>query len=165
MTLIYPGARPESPPSEDDIEKLECELQQWLEQTPAFFHPKRRNQPAPDPLFYDVPWIFQRQQRTIQGAFFFANMLLYRGFLLREFLQQAPNTPRSGVCSERVKKCVDNAMAMVALAAEFGAEEYKYNSTFWVSSRPVGSLVVLMTDSDSSQHISSIALYQSSLST
>lgn len=123
---------------------LELELRQWLSQTPPFFHPKPESEAA-EPLFYDVPWKFKRQQRTIQGAFFFANMLLYRGYLLREFLQQVPDTPRRGPCPARVAKCVENAMAMLALAAEFGAEDLHYNSTFWVSRvpriRPLASLV------------------------
>ncbi|KAJ4145967.1 hypothetical protein LMH87_004798 [Akanthomyces muscarius] len=133
MAALYSVTASASPPADSIMGALELELRQWLSQTPPFFHPKPESEAAPEPLFYDVPWKFKRQQRTIQGAFFFANMLLYRGYLLREFLQQVPDTPRRGPCPARVAKCVENAMAMLALAAEFGAEDLHYNSTFWIS--------------------------------
>lgn len=133
MVALYPGTCKPSPAPEKAVACLEAELQEWLRVTPEFFHPKGECASNRDDTFYDVPWIFRRQQRTIQGAFYFANMLLYRGYLLREFLQQSPNTPRTDNCPLQVQKCVDNAMNMIQLAAGFGAEESGYNSTFWVS--------------------------------
>ncbi len=149
MARCYHGTGLAAPPTEEAIDSLESELTQWREETPDFFHPKIENRTQiPDGLFYDIPWVFKRQQRTIQGAFFFANMLLYRGFLLREFLQQAPDTPRSGTCSKQVKQCVDNAMGMVMLAAEFGAEDFSYNSTFWVCQFPFHQKQCTLTSLD-----------------
>ncbi|VUC32677.1 unnamed protein product [Clonostachys rosea] len=134
VTQLYPAARNNTAPTEATVAGLEKELADWLGDVPEFFHPVQNELRSSEQGFYDVPWIFRRQQRTIRAAFFFANMLIYRHFLLREFLQQAPSTPRSGQCPERVRKCVDNAMAMIVLAADFGADEFKYNATFWMTS-------------------------------
>ncbi|CAI6090618.1 unnamed protein product [Clonostachys chloroleuca] len=134
VTQLYPAARNTTAPTEATVAVLEEELADWLGDVPEFFHPVQNELSSREQGFYDVPWIFRRQQRTIRAAFFFANMLIYRHFLLREFLQQAPSTPRSGQCPERVRKCVDNAMAMIALAADFGTDEFKYNATFWMTS-------------------------------
>ncbi|CAG9947705.1 unnamed protein product [Clonostachys rosea f. rosea IK726] len=134
VTQLYPAARNNTAPTEATVAELEKELKNWLNDVPEFFHPIQNEMSSLEQGFYDVPWIFRRQQRTIRAAFFFTNMLIYRHFLLREFLQQAPSTPRSGQCPERVRKCVDNAMAMIALAADFGADEFKYNATFWMTS-------------------------------
>lgn len=132
VTQLYPAVRNTTAPTEATVAVLEKELADWLGDVPEFFHPVQNELSSREQGFYDVPWIFRRQQRTIRAAFFFANMLIYRHFLLKEFLQQAPSTPRSGQCPERVRKCVDNAMAMIALAADFGTDEFKYNATFWV---------------------------------
>ncbi|CAG9996839.1 unnamed protein product [Clonostachys byssicola] len=134
VTQLYPAARKNTAPTEATVAGLEKELIDWLGDVPEFFHPVQNELSSREQGFYDVPWIFRRQQRTIRAAFFFANMLIYRHFLLREFLQQAPSTPRSGQCPERVRKCVENAMAMIALAADFGVDEFKYNATFWMTS-------------------------------
>ncbi|CAG9938534.1 unnamed protein product [Clonostachys rosea f. rosea IK726] len=134
VTQLYPATRNTTAPTEAAVSGLEQELLDWLSDVPEFFHPDQNEMSSREQAFYDVPWIFRRQQRTIRAAFFFANMLIYRDFLLREFLQQAPSTPRSGQCPERVRKCVDNAMAMLMLAAEFGVDEFKYNATFWMTS-------------------------------
>uniref|UniRef100_A0A8H7N0W9 Zn(2)-C6 fungal-type domain-containing protein n=1 Tax=Bionectria ochroleuca TaxID=29856 RepID=A0A8H7N0W9_BIOOC len=134
VTQLYPATRNTTAPTEAAVAGLEKELFGWLSDVPEFFHPVQNEMSSREQAFYDVPWIFRRQQRTIRAAFFFANMLIYRDFLLREFLQQAPSTPRSGQCPERVRKCVDNAMAMLMLAAEFGVDEFKYNATFWMTS-------------------------------
>ncbi|CAH0019838.1 unnamed protein product [Clonostachys rhizophaga] len=134
VTQLYPAARDNTAPTKATVAGLKKELADWLSDVPEFFQPDQNELNSREQGFYDVPWIFRRQQRTIRAAFFFANMLIYRHFLLKEFLQQAPNTPRSGQCPVRVRKCVENAMAMVVLAADFGADEFRYNSTFWTSS-------------------------------
>jgi hypothetical protein len=135
VTQLYPATRNNTAPTEAAVSGLETELLDWLNDVPEFFHPIQNEMSSREQAFYNVPWVFQRQQRTIRAAYFFANMLIYRDFLLREFLQQAPSTLRSGQCPERVRKCVDNAMAMLMLAAEFGVDEFKYNATFWVGTR------------------------------
>lgn len=135
MSTLYVESRQVPTPTEQAIIKLEDELQDWLRQTPSFFHPEKAADKVPDRTFYNIPWIFQRQQRTIRGAYFFANMLLFRGYLLAETLHQSASTARSGPCSGRVKKCVDNAMAMISIASDFGANTCRYNATFWVRRR------------------------------
>lgn len=130
---LYSGARNTAAPTELVVNELESELHSWLQETPKFFHPHQDTATAAEEEdFYDVPWLLKRQQRTVRAAYFFASMLIYRGYLLREFVHQAPSTPRSSPSSERVKSCVDNAISMVVLAADFGAEECKYNAAFWV---------------------------------
>ncbi|EQB58676.1 hypothetical protein CGLO_01044 [Colletotrichum gloeosporioides Cg-14] len=61
-------------------------------------------------------------------------MMIYRGYLLREFLGQTPSTPSSSSCSGRIRACVHNALAMVSLATNVGADECKYNAAFWTTS-------------------------------
>lgn len=41
------------------VSELVQELQQWLADTPSFFHPEKRDQIAGQP-FYKVDWILQR---------------------------------------------------------------------------------------------------------
>ncbi|TXB96102.1 hypothetical protein FocTR4_00016579 [Fusarium oxysporum f. sp. cubense] len=128
---LYPASdRPQS--SVDRVvSDLEEELQQWLQNAPRFFHPDR---PSHDEEgYYDVPWILKRQQRTVQSAYFFANMLIYRGYLLQEFRRQEPNESPVEPPSDRARRCADNALAMIKLAADFGVAESRYNGTFWVS--------------------------------
>ncbi|KAJ3525752.1 hypothetical protein NM208_g11505 [Fusarium decemcellulare] len=135
ITRLYRGVNHPSTSSEKTVAELETEIKQWLQETPDFFHPQPQKQRmAVEQTFYDVPWIFRRQQKTVQAAFHFANMLIYRGTLLQEFLHQAPSTPRPGPSSERVQACVDSALAMVILASDFGVDECKYNATFWTTS-------------------------------
>lgn len=117
----------------DIVAELEAEIQDWLRDTPDFFHPTSRTKISSSTDFFDVPWIFKRQQRTVQASFFFANMLIYRGYLLQDFLNQMPSTPRSIPPSKHVRACVDNALSMVVLAAEWGGDECRYNATFWAS--------------------------------
>lgn len=114
------------------VEDLESDLKLWLHSTPSFFNPFNDESAHGEEQFYDIPWILKRQQRTVKAAFFFANMLIYRGHLLREFRCQEPSTPHSNPLSARVEKCVDNALSMIALAADFGIDECRYNGTFWV---------------------------------
>lgn len=126
ISRLYSGSHRDSACTENAVADLEEELKQWLLITPGFFHPRNSSQSDDDPMFYDMPWILKRQQRTVHSAFHFANMLIYRGYLLQEFLHQDPRSP------ERVRKCVDNAMQMLKLAGEFGVDEWGYNGTFWV---------------------------------
>jgi hypothetical protein len=60
----------------------------------------------------------QRQQRTIRSAYYFTNMLLYRGFLLQDFMNRVSDIPTVPAPSELVQKCVDAAISMADLAAE-----------------------------------------------
>lgn len=131
---LYPASRRNLEPREKVVAELEDELQEWLRVTPVFFHPEQDQFGTPEDVFYDVPWIFRRQQRTIQAAFYFTNMLIYRGELLKEFLHHAPSTPLLQPSSQHVKKCVDNALAVARMAADI-AEDCIYNAVFWVSNR------------------------------
>ncbi|KAF6806392.1 finger protein [Colletotrichum sojae] len=121
------------------ISSLEEDLQQWLKDTPDFFHPGHDGHSAsPGSSFYEVPRILKRQQHTIHLAYHFANMLVYRGYLLREFLERPRHSSRSSMRSKtarRIGKCVDSAVAMVNLAcSEFDVDEGMYNGTFWSTS-------------------------------
>ena len=116
------------------MSELESEIQQWLQSTPAFFHPKCRNESpkhAEEHLF-DVPWILKRQQRTVQAAYLFTNMLIYRGYLLQEFSRHPVGKNYTEPFGDKVRKCVDNAVSMIELSSEFGVDLLKYNGTFWV---------------------------------
>ncbi|KAH8589542.1 fungal-specific transcription factor domain-containing protein [Bisporella sp. PMI_857] len=128
VSQLYSRTQRDHISTERTVNDLEEEIQQWLIITPQFFHPGDSSPARSDPIFYDLPWILKRQQRTVQSAFFFANMLIYRGYLLQEFINQNPRSP------DRVQKCVKNAMAMLSLAGEFGVEESGYNGTFWITS-------------------------------
>ncbi|KAL3450218.1 hypothetical protein BJX65DRAFT_305672 [Aspergillus insuetus] len=142
---LYPAAqRRTTTPTEQIVCRLESELQQWLEDTPRFFHPRGSPECSEEDRFYAIPWILKRQQRTVQAAYFFANMLIYRGYLLQEFLYESPGRACAGPVSERVKKCVDNATAMLALAAQFRGDERKYNGTFWFTSHFIFCAIAIL---------------------
>ncbi|KAK2044841.1 hypothetical protein LZ31DRAFT_594440 [Colletotrichum somersetense] len=119
-------------PLEQKVTRLEMELRDWVDRTPKFFHPLGERADGFEEDFYEVSWILRRQQRTVHATFYFANMLLYRGYLLRDFLNQAPSASQSGPISDPIAKCVENARMMIALAKEFGAD--KYNGAFWITS-------------------------------
>ncbi|KAK1850034.1 fungal specific transcription factor domain protein [Colletotrichum chrysophilum] len=134
ISRLYLGAvhTPES--QEQIVTELEREIDDWLRDTPDFFHPRQEQEKGGDQEFYEVSWVLRRQQRTTQAAFLFNKMMIYRGYLLREFLDQTPSTPSSSSCSGRIRACVDNALAMVSLATNVGADECKYNAAFWTTS-------------------------------
>ncbi|KAF9772945.1 hypothetical protein IL306_009310 [Fusarium sp. DS 682] len=134
MESLYSAPRHGVAPTEEKVARLENELHDWVNRTPKFFHLLHRRAEGFEEGFYEVPWILRRQQRTVHATFYFANMLLYRGHLLRDFLDHAPSTPQSGPIPDPIAKCVENAKLMVALAKEFGAD--KYNGTFWVRGKP-----------------------------
>lgn len=71
-------------------------------------------------------------------------MLIYRGYLLSAFHCQEPSKPPSSPLSSRARLCVENAMSMIALAADFGLDEGRYNGTFWVRSGLAGPLAGLL---------------------
>lgn len=131
-TQLYLASYRTQKSTDEIIAELELELQLWLKSSPDFFNPFNEGSARGEEQFYDIPWILKRQQRTIKSAFFFANMLIYRGQLLRDFRCQQPSAPRSNPLSGRAKKCIENALSMVTLAAEFGVNECRYNGTFWV---------------------------------
>lgn len=72
-----------------------------------------------------------RQQRTVRAAYNFTTILLYRGYLLDEFLQ--PNVPRRRIPSSKpgVEKCVEAALRLASFAADIETDE-TYNSVYWV---------------------------------
>ncbi|KAH8663792.1 fungal-specific transcription factor domain-containing protein [Ilyonectria robusta] len=131
---LYPVADRAPETTDAIISELESELQRWLQTTPDFFHPKTGSLPRQEEQYYDTPWILKRQQPTVQAAFFFAKMLIYRGPLLRDFRRQEPNKPPTDPLSDNAKKCAESALAMVALASEFGVDDGKYNGIFWITS-------------------------------
>lgn len=110
---------------------LEAELEGWLRETPSFFHPRNDAESTSDEGFYNVKWIFHRQQRTIRSAYYFTNMLIYRGHLLMEFLHQAPSTPLSKPPSPQISKCIESALEMAKMGGEMADDSY-YNAVYWV---------------------------------
>ncbi|KAK7214668.1 hypothetical protein V2G26_002671 [Clonostachys chloroleuca] len=71
VTQLYPAVRNTTAPTEATVAVLEKELADWLGDVPEFFHPVQNELSSREQGFYDVPWIFRRQQRTIRAAFFF----------------------------------------------------------------------------------------------
>ncbi|KAF6830026.1 fungal specific transcription factor domain-containing protein [Colletotrichum musicola] len=133
---LYPASKPPACQMSQIVSSLEQDLQRWLKDTPEFFHPgHERPWLSPGSSFYEVPWILKRQQQTIHSAYHFANMLVYRGYLLREFLERPRHGQKTEESLNRIRKCVDSAVAMVNLAcAEFDIDEGRYNGTFWSTS-------------------------------
>ncbi|KAI8669820.1 Zn(2)-C6 fungal-type domain-containing protein [Fusarium sp. Ph1] len=153
---LYPVADRAPEIADAIMSELEAELQQWLQTTPEFFHPRAEPLPCGQEQYYDIPWILKRQQRTVQAAFFFARMLIYRGSLLRDFRHQELNKPPSDPLSDSAKKCAESALAMVTLAAEFGVDDGKYNGTFWITSHfvfcAISILLVYLTLCQDHEH-------------
>jgi hypothetical protein len=58
-------------------------------------------------------------------------MLLYRGFLLQDFMNRMSDIAMVPVPSELGQKCRDAAISMAELAAELASDE-TYNPVFWV---------------------------------
>ncbi|RAH77200.1 hypothetical protein BO86DRAFT_413302 [Aspergillus japonicus CBS 114.51] len=136
ITRLYPASKHLSDDARDRaVTELERDLQEWENQTPSFFLP-----PEQEPLagsqhdFYAIPWIFQRQQKTITAAYHFTCILMYRGDLLREFLHHEPGTPApSQPSSARIRHCVNHAMAIARIAANI-ADDSTYNGVYWTTS-------------------------------
>lgn len=75
-----------------------------------------------------------RQRNTVRGGFYWVQMLLYRGFLLKDFISCIPHTISSLPLNRpRVlsQKCIHAALAMADLADQFAQDE-TYNAVFWV---------------------------------
>lgn len=113
------------------VAALEAEVEAWLRDTPSFFHPQDDEALPTEDGFYKVKWIFRRQRRTIRSAYYFTNMLIYRGHLLMKFLHQAPSTLLSRPPSTQIRKCIDNALAMAKMAGVI-ADDCNYNAVYWV---------------------------------
>lgn len=131
ISKLYPGVRTSPEARDNTVAALEAELEAWLRDTPSFFHPQDDEAIPADDGFYKVKWIFRRQRRTIRAAYYFTNMLIYRGHLLMEFLHQAPSTPLSKPPSPQIRKCIDNALAMAKMAGVI-ADDSHYNAVYWV---------------------------------
>lgn len=117
------------------VRELEQELDEWLKDTPEFFHPPPNNEAerrrwSGNNAFFDVPWTFRRQQRTIRASFYFTHILIYRSYLLEDYLQHGPR-PRQTPPSSRITKLANNALGMAHLAAEV-AVDINCNSVYWV---------------------------------
>ena len=95
--------------------------------------------------FYQFQANFSRQQKTVRNVFHFANMLLYRGYLLQEILQRPPPTSPQNIAqaqqpSEASHKCVYSALKIAQFAGEI-SEDKSYNAVYWVRHE------ILLTDS------------------
>lgn len=130
MSNLYPAARCSSDRRAEVLRQIEQDLKQWYRETPTFFHPRHNNSPDDNDTFYDVSWIFQRQQRTVRVACLFTKMLMYRGYLLDELLNPARDP--LGPASDSVRKCVDSAIELASFAAHIGRDA-TYNAVYWTT--------------------------------
>lgn len=146
MSNLYPAARRGSDHRRTVLRELEQDLAQWYQQTPTFFHPHPKSLSDANDAFYDVSWVFQRQQRTVRVACLFTTMLMYRGFLLDEVMNPARNP--LGPASVLVRKCVDSAIDLATFAAHIGRDS-TYNAVYWSTSHftfcAISILVVFLT--------------------
>ncbi|OJI98092.1 hypothetical protein ASPVEDRAFT_79758 [Aspergillus versicolor CBS 583.65] len=147
LKQLYPADKHSRAQKRDDIvNDIEHDLQIWLEETPSFFHPKGNDgsEAGGYLAFFEIPWIFKRQQRTVRAAFNFTTILLYRGYLLDEFLQ--PNVPRRGIPSSKpaVEKCVEAALRLASFAADIETDE-TYNSVYWVTTHLTFCAISILT--------------------
>nr|XP_018260656.1 uncharacterized protein I303_06371 [Kwoniella dejecticola CBS 10117]OBR82814.1 hypothetical protein I303_06371 [Kwoniella dejecticola CBS 10117] len=115
--------------------QLEQELDDWQRSIPSFFRPRAVRIKDATSQFYLVDHLFERQRRTVEGAYWFIRLLLYRNFLLEEFLFASPGAldalPHRQVPNE-FRKCVEAAMAIAEMAAEI-KDDTQYNGTYWTS--------------------------------
>lgn len=140
IAKLYPGVRTSNEARDQTVADLENELTAWLRDTPSFFHPQDDEADPVDDGFYNVKWVFRRQRRTVRAAYYFTNMLIYRGHLLMEFLHQEPSTTLSKSPSPQIRKCVDSALAMAKMAGVI-AQDCSYNAVYWVCGTSASSLV------------------------
>ncbi|KAL4946641.1 fungal-specific transcription factor domain-containing protein [Aspergillus oleicola] len=133
LKQLYPANQRMAQSREEIVLDIEQYLKDWLRETPSFFHPSSKPdiEFEDDSIFCDVPWIFKRQQRTVQNTFNFTTILLYRGYLLDESLQ--PTLPRRQPprSNPAIERCVEAALRLASFAADVEADE-TYNSVYWV---------------------------------
>ncbi|KAL4885513.1 hypothetical protein BJY04DRAFT_214311 [Aspergillus karnatakaensis] len=135
---------------DDTVLGIERGIETWLQETASFFHPtdEHENERDGHMAFCDIPWILKRQQRTVRAAFHFTTILLYRGYLLDEFLQRNVPRPQPSSCSPAVERCVKAALRLAEFAAEIDTDT-SYNPVYWVTSHftfcAISILTVYMT--------------------
>ncbi|KAH7372086.1 fungal-specific transcription factor domain-containing protein [Cadophora sp. MPI-SDFR-AT-0126] len=139
MQRLYGNKRSKSAKDRDAVvAELEQDLERWKIETPVFFQPESEPHKGQDLPFYNVAWIFQRQQKTIRAAFQYTTVLLYRGYLLQEVLQKATVAPsgevfQSSQISAQARKCLDAALKTSEFAAQIG-DDPSYNAVYWTTS-------------------------------
>ncbi|KAE8138610.1 fungal-specific transcription factor domain-containing protein [Aspergillus pseudotamarii] len=133
LRRLYGSKKHDKVARDESVSQIEAQLSNWSEETPGFFNPEEQSDQKESEVFYDVPWIFKRQQRTIRAAFFFTFMQLYRGYLLDEFLQANFHDRSALAPAPQVQKCIQAALQMALLAAEI-KEDVTYNAVFWTTS-------------------------------
>ncbi|KAE8407469.1 hypothetical protein BDV37DRAFT_280001 [Aspergillus pseudonomiae] len=133
LRKLYGSKKHDKVARNESVSQIEAQLSQWLDETPGFFNPQEQFGQKESEVFYDVPWIFKRQQRTIRAAFSFTCMQLYRGYLLDEFLQANFHDRPALTPEPPVRKCIQAALQMALFAAEI-KEDATYNSVFWTTS-------------------------------
>ncbi|OGM47466.1 hypothetical protein ABOM_002628 [Aspergillus bombycis] len=133
LRKLYGSKKHDKVARNESVSQIEVQLSQWLDETPGFFNPEKQSDQKESEVFYDVPWIFKRQQRTIRAAFFFTSMQLYRGYLLDEFLQANFHDRPALTPEPPIQKCIQAALQMAFFAAEI-KDDVTYNSVFWTTS-------------------------------
>lgn len=133
LRKLYGSKKHDKVARDESTSQIEAQLSKWLDETPRFLNPEEQLGQNESEVFYDVPWIFKRQQRTIRAAFYFTSMQLYRGYLLDEFLQANFHDRLSLTPAPPVQKCIRAALQMALFAADI-KEDVTYNSVFWTTS-------------------------------
>ncbi|KAJ1710298.1 fungal-specific transcription factor domain-containing protein [Aspergillus flavus] len=133
LRKLYGSKKHDKVARDESTSQIEAQLSKWLDETPRFLNPEEQLGQNESEVFYDVPWIFKRQQRTIRAAFYFTSMQLYRGHLLDEFLQANFHDRLSLTPAPPVRKCIHAALQMALFAADI-KEDVTYNSVFWTTS-------------------------------
>ncbi|KAB8207882.1 fungal-specific transcription factor domain-containing protein [Aspergillus parasiticus] len=133
LRKLYGSKKHDKVARDESTSEIEVQLSKWLNETPGFLNPEEQSGQKESEVFYDIPWIFKRQQRTIRAAFYFTSMQLYRGYLLDEFLQANFHDRLSLTPAPPVQKCIHAALQMAMFAAEI-KEDVTYNSVFWTTS-------------------------------
>ncbi|KJK64058.1 specific transcription factor domain protein [Aspergillus parasiticus SU-1] len=133
LRKLYGSKKHDKVARDESTSEIEVQLSKWLNETPGFLNPEEQSGQKESEVFYDIPWILKRQQRTIRAAFYFTSMQLYRGYLLDEFLQANFHDRLSLTPAPPVQKCIHAALQMAMFAAEI-KEDVTYNSVFWTTS-------------------------------
>lgn len=62
MTKLYPAVLPDPTWNRDAVLEFEASLEQWLNETPTFFHPSLDGaiSNTDEPSLFEVPWSFKR---------------------------------------------------------------------------------------------------------
>lgn len=87
-----------------------------------------------------------RQQKSIQAAFYYTELLLYRGYLLEEALHRIASLSRqeeltTSPLSQPAQACLEAALRMGGLAGAIH-EDRMYHPGYWASLLPQFAMII-----------------------